>query len=147
MASDPGAGGPPVDATEILTEVTGIAADPGTPADRAEALLAQLRRVVHFDAGWIALLSPSQDAHVPLARTGCDERVSAHLRERAPGWCSVWTGGSRRSRGWAATCCWPPTPRRWPPRVRWCAPARSTGRSCGRWGTGTHPARTCASPS
>ena len=97
MASDRDAGAPPVDAIKILTEVTGIVAEPGTPADRAEALLAQLRRVVPFDAGWIALLSPSQEAHVPLARTGYDERVSARL-DSAPVLEEVEQVGLNRSR-------------------------------------------------
>ena len=75
MPSDRGAGGLPVNTAEILTEVTGIAAAPGNLAERAEALLAQLQRVVRFDAGWITLLPSGQDLHVPLARSGYDERI------------------------------------------------------------------------
>jgi DNA-binding CsgD family transcriptional regulator len=79
MPSDREAGGPPVDTAEILTEVDGIAATPGSLAERAEALLAQLRRVVRFDAGWISLLPADRDVHVPLARSGYDERTCGHL--------------------------------------------------------------------
>jgi DNA-binding CsgD family transcriptional regulator len=73
------AGGLPANAAEIVREVSAIAAAPGTLAERAEALLAQVQRVVRFDAGWIALLPPDQDSHVPLARSGYDERVCGHL--------------------------------------------------------------------
>jgi DNA-binding CsgD family transcriptional regulator len=79
MSSARSAGGLPADAAEIVREVSGIAAAPGTLAERAEALLAQVQRVVRFDAGWIALLPPDQDSHVPLARSGYDERVCGHL--------------------------------------------------------------------
>jgi hypothetical protein len=68
MPSDVAAGGLPGNTAEILTEVTGIAGTPGTLADRAKALLAQLQRVVPFDGGSILLLGPEQDAHLPLAR-------------------------------------------------------------------------------
>jgi DNA-binding CsgD family transcriptional regulator len=72
-------GGLPVDPAEILTEVTGLAAESGSLAERAEALLAQLQRVVRFDAGVISLLPPGQDAHVSLIRSGYDERTCGHL--------------------------------------------------------------------
>jgi DNA-binding NarL/FixJ family response regulator len=75
MPSDRHSGGLPVNTAEILTEVTGIATAPGGFAERAEALLAQLQRVVRFDAGWITLLPADQDLHVPLARSGYDERI------------------------------------------------------------------------
>jgi DNA-binding CsgD family transcriptional regulator len=75
MPSDLGAGDLPVNTAEILSEVTGIVAAPGSLAERAEALLAQLQRVVRFDAGWITLLPPGQESHVPLARSGYDERI------------------------------------------------------------------------
>src|SRR4051812_36413137 len=79
MPSDRGAVNWPVNTVEILTEAAGIAAAPGTLAERAEALLAQLQRVVRFDAGWIGLLVPDQDAHVPLDRAGYDPRVCGYL--------------------------------------------------------------------
>jgi hypothetical protein len=68
-----------VDTAEILTEVTGPAAAPGSSAERAEWLLAQLQRVVRFDAGLITLLSADQDSQMPLARSGHDERACGHL--------------------------------------------------------------------
>jgi DNA-binding CsgD family transcriptional regulator len=79
MPSDRGAGDLPVTTAEILTEVNGLAAAPGSLAERAEALLAQVRRVVRFDAGWIALLPSERFSHVPLTRSGYDERVCGHL--------------------------------------------------------------------
>jgi DNA-binding CsgD family transcriptional regulator len=79
MPSDRDADGPPLDTAEIFTEVAGIAATPGTLAERAEALLGQLRRVVRFDAGWITLLPADQNAHVPVARSGYDERICGQL--------------------------------------------------------------------
>jgi DNA-binding CsgD family transcriptional regulator len=79
MLSDRGAGGLPMHAAEILTEVTGIAATPGILAERAQALLAQVRRLVRFDAGWIAMLPSEQYSHVPVARSGYDERVCGYL--------------------------------------------------------------------
>jgi DNA-binding CsgD family transcriptional regulator len=75
----PGRRGFPVNTAEILTEVSGIASAPGRLTERAEALLAQLQRVVPFDAGWITLLPADQDAHVPVARSGYDERVCDFL--------------------------------------------------------------------
>jgi DNA-binding CsgD family transcriptional regulator len=79
MSSGHGAGDLPVNAAEVLIEVAGIAAAPGSLAERAEALLGQVQRVVRFDAGWIALLPSEQCSHVSLARSGYDERVCGHL--------------------------------------------------------------------
>jgi DNA-binding CsgD family transcriptional regulator len=79
MPSDPGAGGLPANAADVLTEVSGIAAAPGTLAERAEALLAQVQRVIPFEAGFIALLPPGESAHVPLIRHGYDDRTNGHL--------------------------------------------------------------------
>ncbi|SFL21757.1 helix-turn-helix transcriptional regulator [Geodermatophilus ruber] len=79
MPSDVGARGLPVNAAEILTEVTGIGAAPGTLAERAGALLAQVQRVIPFEAGFIALLPPGGSAHVPLIRHGYDDRTDGYL--------------------------------------------------------------------
>jgi DNA-binding CsgD family transcriptional regulator len=97
MPSDLGAGGLPVNTAEILTEVTGIVAAPCSLAERAEALLAQLRRVVRFDAGFITLLPPDQDSQVALARSGYDERTCGHL-DSASFLADVELVGMRRSR-------------------------------------------------
>ncbi|SFL09828.1 helix-turn-helix transcriptional regulator [Geodermatophilus ruber] len=64
---------------EILREFTRLAAEPGGPAVRAEALLSRLQQVVPFDAGAISLLSPDQDAHATLFGSGYDERVRDYL--------------------------------------------------------------------
>lgn len=64
---------------EIVRQFAGLAAEPGGPAERAEALLALLRRTVPFDAGEIGLPSPDRDAYVALARMGYDERVIGYL--------------------------------------------------------------------
>jgi DNA-binding CsgD family transcriptional regulator len=79
MPAGPVTGNLPPNSAEILREVTGIAATPGTVVERAEAVLAHLQRVVRSDAGLIALLPVDRDAHVPLARSGYDERVRGYL--------------------------------------------------------------------
>ena len=79
MPSDPGASRWPATAAGIVREVVGLAAEPGPLEARAEALLAQLQRVVPFDAGWIALLPADRAAHTALARSGYDERVCGYL--------------------------------------------------------------------
>jgi DNA-binding CsgD family transcriptional regulator len=83
MASQTGVEGLSANTAEILTELVGIAAAPGTLAERAEALLAQLQRVVRFDAGVITLLPADQEALVPLAGSGYDERVRRHFESPA----------------------------------------------------------------
>ncbi|MET0763477.1 MAG: LuxR C-terminal-related transcriptional regulator [Blastococcus sp.] len=86
-----------MNAAEILTEVTGIASAPGTLAERAEALLAQVQRVTPFEAGFIALLPSGEDAHVPLTRYGYDDRTNGHLD--SPGFLQdLELGGQRRTR-------------------------------------------------
>jgi DNA-binding CsgD family transcriptional regulator len=79
MPSDVGTGGLPGNAAEILTETTGIAAAPGTFAERAEPLLALMQRVVPSEAGFIALLPPDEPAHVALSRHGYDDRTNGYL--------------------------------------------------------------------
>jgi DNA-binding CsgD family transcriptional regulator len=97
MPSDLGAGGVPLNSAEILREVAGIAAEPATLAERAEALLTQLQRVVRFDAGLISLLPPGEDSQVTLARSGYDDRTCRHL-DSAPFLADVELVGLRRSR-------------------------------------------------
>ncbi len=80
MSSDPDVGGLPVNAAQVVREVAGIATAPGgSPTQRAEALLAQVQRMVPCDAGMISLLPADQDAFVPLARSGYDERICGFL--------------------------------------------------------------------
>jgi len=68
----------PSHAVEILTEVSGIAAVPGGLAERAESLLAQVQRVVPFEAGTIALLPADQRVHQTLSRHGFDELANEY---------------------------------------------------------------------
>jgi DNA-binding CsgD family transcriptional regulator len=97
MLSDRGTGGLPANAAELLAEVIGIAATPGTLAERAEALLAQVQRVIPFEAGFIALLPPGENAHVPLVRHGYDDRTNGHLD--SPAFLQdLELGGQRRTR-------------------------------------------------
>jgi DNA-binding CsgD family transcriptional regulator len=68
----------PANATAILTEVAGLAAARCRLDERAEALLAQVQRVVPFEAGTIALLPPGQRVHVTMSRHGFDDRTNAY---------------------------------------------------------------------
>ncbi|MCU1669562.1 MAG: DNA-binding transcriptional regulator, CsgD family [Blastococcus sp.] len=79
MSSEPGANGRPPNTAEILREVTGIAAEPGALAERAEALLAQVERVVPFEASFIAVLRPGEGAHVAMGRHGYGDRVEGYM--------------------------------------------------------------------
>jgi DNA-binding CsgD family transcriptional regulator len=78
MPSDADAGGLPANAAAILTEVAGIAAAPGPPAERAEALLTLLHRVIPYEAGTIALLPQGQREHVALSSHGFDDRTNTY---------------------------------------------------------------------
>ncbi|MGY1632957.1 LuxR C-terminal-related transcriptional regulator [Geodermatophilus sp. SYSU D01186] len=68
-----------MDHAEILRDFTRLAAEPGGLAERAEALLTLLQRVVPFDAGAISLLLPDQDVHALVAGTGFGERIRHYL--------------------------------------------------------------------
>ncbi|HEV7870105.1 MAG TPA: LuxR C-terminal-related transcriptional regulator [Modestobacter sp.] len=78
MPADPSAGDLPANTMAILTEVSGIAAAPGGLAERAEALLAQVERVLPFEAGTIALLPAGQRVYQTLSRHGFDDHVNAY---------------------------------------------------------------------
>src|SRR3954452_24715838 len=65
-------------AAEILAEVSALAQAPGQLSERAEAALAEVQRVVPFDAGTLALLPPGQREHVALSRHGFDERTASY---------------------------------------------------------------------
>jgi DNA-binding CsgD family transcriptional regulator len=81
----------------IVREFAGLAAEPGGLAERADALLRQVLRVVRSDAGLITLLPPDEDRYLSLARSGYDERIrrfqegSAYLED-------VELAGLRRAR-------------------------------------------------
>ena len=97
MLSDLDAGGLPVNTAEILTEATGIAAALDNLAERAEALLALMQRVIPFEAGFIALLPPGDHVHVPLSRHGYDDRTNGYLD--SPAFLQdLELGGQRRTR-------------------------------------------------
>jgi len=68
----------PRNTADILTEVAGIGTAPGTLAERAEALLAQVQRVVPFEAGTIALLPAGQRLHLTLSRHGFDDHANQY---------------------------------------------------------------------
>lgn len=64
----------------ILTEVAAIATTAAaTITERARAVLTPLRRLVPFDAAWIALLDPERRQQVPLVRLGYDAKVQEYL--------------------------------------------------------------------
>jgi DNA-binding CsgD family transcriptional regulator len=78
VSSDDGVLRLPANAAEILAEVSGLAQAPGPLSERAEAALAEVQRVVPFDAGTLALLPPGQPEHVALSRHGFDERTDSY---------------------------------------------------------------------
>ncbi|MCW2508991.1 MAG: DNA-binding transcriptional regulator, CsgD family [Modestobacter sp.] len=78
MPADRSAGGLPANTVEILTEVSGIAAAPAGLAERADALLAQVQRVVPFEAGMIALLPSGQRSYRALSRHGYDDHANEY---------------------------------------------------------------------
>jgi len=65
----------------IAAEVGRIAAGAGpiNLEERARALMAELRRVVPFEAGWIGLLDPERREHVPLSVQGYDDRSRDYI--------------------------------------------------------------------
>ena len=64
---------------DVVVEVGRIAAGPGSIADRAEALLQPLHRLVPFQAARIYLLDPQRREQLSLASYGYDEAVSAYM--------------------------------------------------------------------
>jgi hypothetical protein len=53
--------------------------------------------VVRFDAGWITLLPSGQDLHVPLARSGYDERICGFFDNTSWLERSTWSGCAARA--------------------------------------------------
>ncbi|WP_214368481.1 helix-turn-helix transcriptional regulator [Pseudonocardia sp. H11422] len=70
-------------AAAIAAEIAGIAATPARTAQRAEALLEPLRRVLPFQAGHLALLDPEQHEHHELVIRGYDESTRRCLTSPA----------------------------------------------------------------
>ena len=69
----------PADGRQTVAEVARIAVLPGSVVERAEALLAPLHQLMHYDAAWIALLDPERRVHPPLVRHGYPARVQHYL--------------------------------------------------------------------
>ncbi|NMH98716.1 hypothetical protein [Pseudonocardia acidicola] len=67
------------DTLGVALEVARIAASRGSVAQRAQALLEPLHRLVPFEAHWLALLDPDVQTFAPLAIAGHDERTRRHL--------------------------------------------------------------------
>jgi DNA-binding CsgD family transcriptional regulator len=97
VSSDDGVLRLPVNAPEIMAEFSGLVRGPGLLTERADALLAEVQRVVPFDAGALALLPPGQHEHVALSRHGFDERTDSYYD--GPGFLhDVELAGLQRSR-------------------------------------------------
>jgi DNA-binding CsgD family transcriptional regulator len=65
---------------QLAGDVASIASTPGSIQERAEALLEPLRRLVPFEAAWIALLDPERGEHIPLLANGEAEPLTAYFR-------------------------------------------------------------------
>ncbi|MGN9909149.1 LuxR C-terminal-related transcriptional regulator [Phytohabitans sp. LJ34] len=66
-------------ALEIATTVASIAAAPAGIEERAEALLAPMRGLVHFEAARVYLLDMERRAEHSLFSAGLDEKVRSYL--------------------------------------------------------------------
>ncbi|BCJ41284.1 hypothetical protein GCM10010168_89560 [Actinoplanes ianthinogenes] len=69
----------PPHAAEVAMEVTALADLPASPAERAEAILDPLRRVIPFQAVRIALLDPEARRHDLLSCHGYDDHIRAYM--------------------------------------------------------------------
>lgn len=69
----------PPRAAEVVVEVAALAGLPASPAERAEAILHPLRRVIPFQAVRIALLDPVLRQHQPLSCHGYNEHIRAYM--------------------------------------------------------------------
>jgi hypothetical protein len=65
----------PPSALDVAIEIGRIAAEPGGIAERAEALLEPLHRVIPFERAWIGLLDPERRARLSLVQHGYEDRV------------------------------------------------------------------------
>ena len=72
----------PPHAAEVATEVAALADLPASPAERAEAILESLRRVIPFQAARIALLDPELRRHHLLSCHGYNDRIRAYMTTR-----------------------------------------------------------------
>jgi hypothetical protein len=69
----------PPHAAEVAVEVAALADLPASLAERAEAILEPLRRVIPFQAARIALLDPELRRHDLLSCHGYDDRIRAYM--------------------------------------------------------------------
>lgn len=63
----------------LVAEVAAVAAMPGSPSARAEALLAPLAKLVTYDAAQITLLDPERRRQSALVRRGFPERIRQYM--------------------------------------------------------------------
>src|SRR5690348_9137557 len=63
----------------VLGEIAAIAGLPGSPVERAQALLAPLQRISPFDAVVITAFDPERRAQTPLLRHGYTPSVNRAL--------------------------------------------------------------------
>ncbi|MBR7674881.1 helix-turn-helix transcriptional regulator [Streptomyces daliensis] len=64
---------------EITAEIARVGTLPGEAAERAEALLAPIRRLISYDAAFIHLYDPDRSLQVPLLHEGYDEQVGRYM--------------------------------------------------------------------
>jgi DNA-binding CsgD family transcriptional regulator len=64
---------------EVTADMAGIASMPGTLADRAEALLEPLHRVIPFEAAWFGLVDGESSRFVSLGSHGYNEPTRAYF--------------------------------------------------------------------
>src|SRR5262245_62060590 len=72
----------PPGALDVAIEVGRIASGPGSGYDRAQALVEPLRRVLPFEAIWVALMDTERRRFVPLVTDGYSERIQRYFESR-----------------------------------------------------------------
>src|SRR5919202_7033042 len=65
--------------TTATLELAEIASSTGSLPGRAQDVLECLRRLVPFDAAWLALADPMRSSYTSLASTALDERTLQYL--------------------------------------------------------------------
>src|SRR2546423_580493 len=70
--------GEPMEPTPTL-ELAEIAASSGPVPERAQGMLEQLRRLVPFDAAWLASADPMSSSYTSLASADLDEATLRYL--------------------------------------------------------------------
>src|SRR4051812_42292033 len=62
-----------------LAEIAEIADSTSSLSERTQEMLEKLRRLVPFDAAWLALADPMSSSYTSLASTDLDERTLQYL--------------------------------------------------------------------